>query len=100
MANGISEEEVREVIADVKHPAINCSLLDLGIVRDIAVTENGVTVTMAFPFPGIPIKDLLVESVRRPVEELGVDVVVENRLMTAEERAAFLEIEGKHWRGM
>ena len=36
MAAGISESEVWEVLGQVKHPAIDLSLVELGIVKEIA----------------------------------------------------------------
>jgi len=47
----------------VKHPAIDRTLTELGILKDITVEGDTVFVTLAFPFPGIPIRELLVESV-------------------------------------
>ena len=65
MANGKSEEDIRQVVAEIKHPAIDRTLVDLGVVKEITVTGNKVLVTMALPFPGIPtqVKDYLVNSV-------------------------------------
>ena len=74
--NDISEEKVRNAVAQVKHPAIDRTLMELGILKDITIEGDTVFVTLAFPFPGIPIRELLVESVRKPVEELGAKVEV------------------------
>jgi len=82
----------------VKHPAIDRTLMELGILKDITVEGDTVFVTLAFPFPGIPIRELLVESVRKPVEELGAKVEVKTTVMTAEELQAFLAMEQEAWR--
>ena len=94
----ISEEKVRNAVAQVKHPAIDRTLMELGILKDITVEGDTVFVTLAFPFPGIPIRELLVESVRKPVEELGAKVEVKTTVMTAEELQAFLAMEQEAWR--
>ena len=94
----ISEEKVRNVVARVKHPAIDRALTELGILKDIAVEDDTVIITLAFPFPGIPIRELLVESVRKPVEELGAKVEVKTTVMTAEELKAFLAMEREAWK--
>ena len=39
MSGKISEENVRKILADIKHPAIDRTLLDLGIIKSIK-TEN------------------------------------------------------------
>jgi len=94
----ISEEKVRNAVAQVKHPAIDRTLTELGILKDITVEGDTVFVTLAFPFPGIPIRELLIESVRKPVEELGAKVEVKTTVMTAEELQAFLAMEQEAWR--
>jgi len=95
--NDISEEKVRNAVAQVKHPAIDRTLMELGILKDITVEGDTVFVTLAFPFPGIPIRELLIESVRKPVEELGAKVEVKTTVMTAEELQAFLAMEQEAW---
>lgn len=96
----MKEEKVREVLAKVKHPAIDCSLIDLGIVKDITVEEDKVNITVAFPFPNIPIGDQLVRSVQEPLEKFGLDVKVKTTVMNQEEVEKFLKIEEENWRGM
>ncbi|MCW3137002.1 MAG: iron-sulfur cluster assembly protein [Methanophagales archaeon] len=93
----ISEEKVRNAVAQVKHPAIDRTLMELGILKDITVEGDKVIITLAFPFPGIPIRELLVESVREPVEEMGAKVEVKTTVMTAEELQAFLAMEQEAW---
>ncbi|HHE65770.1 MAG TPA: DUF59 domain-containing protein, partial [Bacteroidetes bacterium] len=82
------------------HPAIDCSLIDLGIVKDIKVEEDKVNITMAFPFPNIPIRYQLVRSVQEPLEKLGLDVEVKTTVMNQEELQNFLKKEGENWKGM
>jgi len=93
----ISEEKVRNAVAQVRHPAIDRTLMELGILKDITVEGDKVIITLAFPFPGIPIRELLIESVRKPVEEMGAKVEVKTTVMTAEELQAFLAMEQEAW---
>jgi len=99
MTKEISEENVRSVLAQVKHPAIDNTLLDLGIVKEISVNASKVTIIMAFPFPNIPIRDYLVNSVREPIEKLGAEVEVNITVMEKEELEKFLAMEQKGWKG-
>ncbi len=99
MAENISEENVRKAMAQIKHPAIDRTLVDLGMVKDITIEGNKVTVTLAVPFPGIPIKDLLVNSVREPVEKLGAKVEVKLAVMNPQELKAFIAMENESWKG-
>ncbi len=54
MAKEISEEDIRQVVSEVKHPAIDRTLVDLGIVKEIAIEGSKVLVTIALPSPCIP----------------------------------------------
>jgi metal-sulfur cluster biosynthetic enzyme len=95
----LSEKEIHQVIARIKHAAIDCSLVDLGIVKDVTIKGDIVTVTLAFPFANIPIKDYLIMSVKTPLEKLGVKVKVETTVMDEKESKRFLEMESKYWKG-
>ena len=37
MANNFSEQYIRREIGNVMHPTINCSLVELGIVKNIEI---------------------------------------------------------------
>ncbi len=101
MAKGKSEEDIRQVVAEIKHPAIDRTLVDLGVVKEITVTGNKVLVTMALPFPGIPtqVKDYLVNSVVEQIKKLDVEVEVDVTIMNQEELQAFLDMEQESWKG-
>ena len=101
MAKGKSEEDIRQVVAEIKHPAIDRTLVDLGVVKEITVTGNKVLVTMALPFPGIPtqVKDYLVNSVVEQIKKMGVEVEVDLTIMNQEELQAFLDMEQESWKG-
>ena len=101
MAKGKSEEDIRQVVAEIKHPAIDRTLVELGVVKEITVTGNKVLVTMALPFSGIPtqVKDYLVNSVVEQIKKLDVEVEVDLTIMNQEELQAFLDMEQESWKG-
>lgn len=99
MVNNHSEEYIRGEVANVMHPAINCSLVELGIVKNIEMKKGTVFITMAFPFANVPIADYLVEMVRESIEEVEAPVEIETTVMTKEELQRFLDLERKNWRG-
>ena len=99
MSKSISEQEVRQALSDVKHPAIDHTLIDLGMLKDITITNDKVELTLAFPFPEIPIKDYLINSVREPIEKLGVEVEIKVTVMNQEELQRFLAMEQDAWKG-
>ncbi len=99
MTEEVSEKEIQRVISQVKHPAVDHTLVDLGIVKEISVKEGRVTIIMAFPSPNIPIKDYLVNSVREPIEGLGAEVEIKPTVMGPGELERFLAMEQEGWKG-
>jgi len=99
MVENISEEEIRKVVAQIKHPAIDHTLVDLGIVRNFVVKDDKVIITLSFPSLNIPIKDYLMRSMREPIEKLGAKVEVKLTVMNQEELQKFLTMEQEGWKG-
>ena len=99
MAKNISEKDIFNLVDKVKHPAINRTLHELGIIKDISTKDNKILITIALPFPNIPIIDQLVSSIKEPIEKLGVEVEVKQTVMNQEELQAFLKMEEEGWTG-
>ena len=101
MTKNISEEDVHQAIKQVMHPAINCTLVELGMVKDIALKDDKVTLTLVLPLLSIPIssKDYLVNSLQQAVMKLGAKIEVRVAEMNQEERLAFLAMEQESWKG-
>lgn len=59
MAKNISEKDVYPAVAEVMHPAIDRTLVELGMIRNITVGNNRATLTLVLPSPNVPIKDIL-----------------------------------------
>jgi len=78
------EEYIRGEVANVMHPTINCSLIELGMVKNIEINRGVVIITMAIPFTEVPvsIKDYLIEMVRKYIEEIEKPVEIETVVMT------------------
>ncbi len=74
-------------------------MINLGIVSNIDLVENTVSVVFAFPFPNIPIAEQLIASIENPVKEMGLDFDYTIRVMTDEERALFMQLEQEGWIG-
>jgi len=101
MTKNISEEAIHQAIGQVMHPEINLTLIELGMVKDIALKDNEVMLTLVLPFRGIPvsIKDYLVNSLRQAVTELGAKIEIRVAEMNQEERQDFLVMEQDNWGG-
>jgi ATP-binding protein involved in chromosome partitioning len=102
MAKNISEEDVHQAIGQVMHPEISRTLVELGMVKDIALRDDEVSLTLVLPVLGIPasIKDYLVNSLRHAVMKLGAKAEIKIAEMDQEERLAFLAMEQEGWRGL
>ena len=99
MSKNISLKKIKKILNSVKHPAINSTLYDLGILKDINLKDGKAVITLAFPHPSIPIKDLLIGLVKNPLVDLGLAVDVETIVMNEEELQKFLALEQENWRG-
>jgi len=95
----ISKENLLDAIAQVGHPSINFSLVELGILQNLDAEGKTVTATFVFPFPDIPIADTLIASVQEPLLAMGYDLRYTTRVMTDDEREKFLALEAKGWKG-
>ncbi|MBM7554257.1 ring-1,2-phenylacetyl-CoA epoxidase subunit PaaD [Thalassobacillus pellis] len=65
------EQSVREMLAEVKDPEIDSvSVLDLGMIEKIIITDNAVQVEMLPTFMGCPALEIIKKNVETKVLEL------------------------------
>jgi len=100
MEKNHSVEDITQAIANVMHPSIDRSLMDLGMIRDIALTGNTASLSLLLPFPGIPILSFLEKSLKESVIPLGVDLEIKIEQMNQEEIQNFLTMEKEAWKGL
>jgi metal-sulfur cluster biosynthetic enzyme len=96
----MDEEAILQAIRQVEHPEISSSLVDLGMVQDIKVTGDKVSLKLVLPFLGIPaaIRDYMTRSLRQAVASQGAELEVELAEMTPAERQRFFMLEQRNWR--
>jgi len=102
VAKNISEADVRRAVGQVMHPQIDRSLVELGMLNDIALKGNEIALTLVLPFLGIPIavRDYLKNGLRQAVTKLGAKVEIRIAEMNQEQRSAFLAMEQESWKGL
>lgn len=100
MEKNLSVEDITQAIANVMHPSIDRSLMDLGMIRDIALTGNTASLSLLLPFPGIPILSFLEKSLKESVIPLGIDLEIKIGQMNQEEIQNFLAMEKEAWKGL
>jgi ATP-binding protein involved in chromosome partitioning len=91
--NGITETDVRGALAGVIDPELGESVIDLGMVRAIAIKDGHVTVTVALTTAGCPLRAQFMKDVRARVGGLpGVEKVdVKFGEMTAEQKRSLMD---------
>ncbi len=94
----MTEKDVEKIVSGIKHPAIDLSLVELGMLRNITVDGDTVSAEFVFPFPNIPIKEVLFASVRNPLEAAGMKTVFSEAQMTESEVQRFLALETANWK--
>jgi Mrp family chromosome partitioning ATPase len=98
----ITKEQVVDALRQVMHPELECDLVELGMIKHVAVRDSYVSVTLALPFIDVPVKDDLVRAVEGAVSEVerSLQVEVKPVEMSQRERATFMSMsEAKGSRG-
>ncbi len=77
MSAAQTPESVRKALRAVKDPELNLNIIDIGLVYDVFVSDDGaVQVRMTLTSPGCPAGAEIMEDVRRVVTDLeGVTAV-------------------------
>ncbi len=66
-----TKEEVLEVLKEVSDPEIGVNVVDLGLVYDVSIDQEGqVTVQMTLTAPGCPMHDTIARTAEMAVETL------------------------------
>lgn len=99
MQKNIPEEKIKQTITAIRHSAIDCTLIELGIIKNFTISKKNVTITLAYPFEDIPIKEYLIMSVKVPLQKMGLEVDIKETVMNEDESEKFLKMEAKHWKG-
>ena len=72
----VSEDQVKMALRKVKDPELNLNIVDLGLVYEIMVDGNDVTIDMSLTSPGCPAGPQIMGDVERTVKALpGVGAV-------------------------
>ena len=96
----LSEKDVIQAISKTRHPEIDYSPVDLGMIKKVDVNQGRVRVIMNLPFPEVPIKDHLVQIVRDAIAEKdeAAEVEVGFGTMNEAERQEFRKKAREKWK--
>ena len=78
-APALSADQVKLALRRVKDPELNLNILDLGLIYDIAVTGNDVSIDMSLTSPGCPSGPEIMGDAERQLKQIdGVGAVSVN----------------------
>ncbi len=76
------QNQVYRKLIGVMDPELGLSIIKLGLVYDLAVTDDGaVTITMTLTTPACPLGDLLTRDINRAVRALTWVTAVDVRIV-------------------
>ena len=95
------KEIVEQTLKKIEHPEITRTLYELGMIEDVRFEDKKISLTLKLPFKEIPIKEFLIEDIKRTLKEKIPDIIVEINLkeMDQEERLKFIKMAQEAWRG-
>lgn len=72
------EDSLRDALRAVIDPEIGMNIIELGLIRDIEVREDGAHITMIMTTPFCPYAPQLLEQTRRTAQDhLGLPTTIE-----------------------
>lgn len=95
-ATMLTAEAVRDALAGVMDPEIPViSVVDMGIIRDVAVSPDGVTVTMTPTFSGCPALHVMRRDIEAAVLRLGAEKVTVRVVLNPAWSTEWISAEGR-----
>ncbi|HHV81083.1 MAG TPA: metal-sulfur cluster assembly factor [bacterium] len=77
----VDKEKVITALRDVYDPEIGVNVVDLGLIKELKIDNDNVTVDMVLTIPGCPLREYMISQVRETVESVeGVKSVTVNLL--------------------
>jgi len=101
MEKQVTREEVLNRLKSVEHPEIAVSIVDLGMILDVTVTDNTAKVAIALPMLNIPqvVANAILQSIYEPIRDLGLQMKPVFFEMTPEVRDNFFTTARANWKG-
>jgi Mrp family chromosome partitioning ATPase len=88
----ITVEEIVDALAKVMDPELGRNIVELGMVRDVAIVGNQVSFTLALTTMACPLRGRIVDDAKQAIAELDADLEVRvdlSEMTDTERRRAF-----------
>lgn len=66
----VDKEKVITALRDVYDPEIGVNVVDLGLIKELKIDNDNVTVDMVLTIPGCPLREYMISQVRETVESV------------------------------
>jgi len=98
--SGTSQKDVQRALSKVMHPEINYSLIDLGMLENVVYEEGKVNLTLKLPFLQVPVKELIIQSIKQAIVDLdgGTQVEINIEQMSEQELTNFKKMAKEGWK--
>ncbi len=80
----VTEADVRNALRGVMDPELGENLVDLGLIRDVSVSDEGIHISMVLTTAGCPLARFLISGVQRAVESVAEGKAVKVQLLQEE----------------
>jgi len=96
----LTQTNMEKTLSTVMHPEINNNLVDLGMIEDVIYKQKHISLTLKLPFLEVPIKDLLIENIKKVLSGLDSSIRVEINIeqMSQEQREKFAKMAKEGWK--
>ncbi len=93
----ISKKSITKALSKAMHPEINYSLIKLGMIDNIKVDKK-ISLDLKLPFLEVPIKEDLVNIIKKNLRELGnFKIEIKIKKMSEKEKEKFMRLARKGW---
>ncbi|MDR7521652.1 MAG: iron-sulfur cluster assembly protein [Armatimonadota bacterium] len=75
MDDGITREQVIDVLRTVFDPEIPVNVWDLGLIYDLQVSGEDVAITMTLTAPGCPVGPMIAAEIENKLQAIGAEKV-------------------------
>ena len=86
---------LKEILESMKHPFIDYSLIDLGILKNVEAVGDKIIVNIVWPSADSAIKPFIISLVLGSLKKLNRKIEINESIMSAEDKKFFLELEEK-----